>query len=142
MLRIKEEQDLLPFIKVEDRQSPDFHELVRQQFRKLFIAYAKAFNKQENRYGNLFQRPFKRKAIKNDGHFTHAVFYIHSNSAKHNIMEDFQNYPHSSYHSILSDKPTLLRRQEILEWFGGRQGFIQFHQQPPPFDQSQLGFED
>ncbi|MBI5914439.1 MAG: transposase [Bacteroidetes bacterium] len=142
LVRIKEAQELLPFIKVENQALPNFHELVRQQFRKLFIAYAKAFNKQENRYGSLFQRPFKRKAIKNDGHFTHAVFYIHANSVKHKIMEDFPNYPYSSYQSILSDKPTLLQRQHVLDWFGGKQAFIQFHQQPPPFDNNKLGFEE
>jgi REP element-mobilizing transposase RayT len=142
LVRIKDETDLLPLLKEEDRVSPDFHELVRQQFRKFFIAYSKAFNKQEQRYGNLFQRPFKRTLIQNEGHYAHAVFYIHANPVKHKVAADFRNYPYSSYQSLLSDKPTLLKRQELLEWFGGRDAFVLFHQRPPAFDSDQIGFYD
>ena len=110
----------------------DYQEIIRQQFRKLFISYAKAFNKQENRYGNLFQRPFKRKAIQNEAHFSNGVFYIHANPEKHKLTTNFKSYLWSSYISTLSDQPTLLKRKEVLDWYGGRDRFIEFHDQPIP----------
>jgi len=39
---------------------------VEEQFRKCFISYAKAINKQEARRGSLFQKHFKRIHVDND----------------------------------------------------------------------------
>ena len=35
----------------------------------------------------------------------------------------------SSYAAMLSDKPTMLNRQEVLNWFGNADNFYAFHQQ-------------
>ena len=39
-------------------------------------------------------------------------------------MED---YPWSSYGSLVSDKTTKLQREEVLEIFNGHQNFIDYH---------------
>ena len=62
-----------------------------------------------------------------ENHFTQAVIYIHANAQHHNLCTDFSDHPWSSWHTILSDKPTLLKREEVLEWFGGRQQLIEIH---------------
>ncbi|WP_026999417.1 hypothetical protein [Eisenibacter elegans] len=41
---------------------------------------------------------------------------------------DFINYPCSAYQTILQDKPSKIKRDEVLEWFGGKQAYILFHQ--------------
>ncbi len=114
------------------------HELIANQFNRMFTAYAMYFNKKHKRSGNLFYRPFKRVAVKNEGHFTWLVYYVHANPKKHKVQADFQNYTWSSFQAFLSDSPTLLKRKEVLEWFGGKNGFLKFHdtQQPedPNFD--------
>ena len=99
------------------------------QFQRLFTSYAKAFNKQQDRYGNLIQRPFKRKAVADDSHFFQLVYYIHNNARKHGYTTDFRTYKWSSYLAFLSDEPTKLERDEMLELFGGREHFITFHAQ-------------
>src|SRR6185437_5989232 len=43
-----------------------FGELIEQAFKRFFQSYALAFNKQHNRHGNLFYKPFKRVKIEND----------------------------------------------------------------------------
>jgi putative transposase len=78
-----------------------------------------AFNKQHYRTGNLFQRPFKRIEVNKESYFTQAIIYIHANALKHKLVKDFATYEWSSYQSIISDKPTLLQKQEVIEWFGG-----------------------
>ena len=40
--------------------------IISNQFRLLFLSYAKAINKQEDRRGSLFQKPFRRKPVTND----------------------------------------------------------------------------
>ena len=106
---------------------PVFHKPPSRQFNNLFIAYAKAINKAYGRTGVLFERPFKRKLITDDRYFTALVAYIHRNPQEHGLVPDFRDWPHSSYWAMLSDKPTRLQREAVLEWFGGRVGFGEFH---------------
>jgi hypothetical protein len=40
---------------------------------------------------------------------------------------DFRDWPYSSYHALLSDRPTQLRRDEVLDWFNGRIEFDAIH---------------
>lgn len=101
---------------------------IDQSFSNCFNAYAKSINKSYNRTGSLFQERFSRKLVDTDNYYTQIVFYIHSNSQKHRLTTDFRAYSHSSYQSIISSKPTLLLRNEVLDWFGGRQAFISFHE--------------
>lgn len=100
---------------------------IGNQFRLLFMSYAKAINKQEDLRGSLFQKIFRRKRINDINYLMKLVGYIHFNPIHHNISKSIENYPYSSYKSILSDKKTLLMRKEILEWFGGRKSFIESH---------------
>jgi len=96
-------------------------------FSKLFSTYTKAFNKSYNRTGSLFEKPFKRKLIEDDRYFTSLVVYIHRNPQRHGYVSNFKDWSHSSYKVILSDKPTLLMRDTVLNWFGGRKGFEEIH---------------
>ncbi|HRD59124.1 MAG TPA: hypothetical protein PK504_13840 [Ferruginibacter sp.] len=104
-----------------------FHELIEQQFNRLFISYSLAYNKSLGIKGHLFSRPFKRIAVANDQQLTQLIIYIHANAQKHGICNDFRTFKWSSYLSILSAKPTHLKRDEVLEWFGNREKYIEIH---------------
>lgn len=104
-----------------------YHQLIAKQFRRFFIAYAKAFNKQHQREGNLFNRPFKRITVQDDAHFSQLIFYIHYNPTHHNISNDFSTYKWSSYSTLLTNKTTTLQRDEVMNWFGGVKNFETFH---------------
>ncbi len=95
-----------------------------------------AFNKRYKRSGALFLNPFRRVAIKNEEHLTQVVIYQHANALKHGIHKDFENYKWSSYRTILSDKSTLLRRDELLQYFGGKEQFIKMHKEMVEFHYS------
>lgn len=101
---------------------------VEKCFSNLFNAYAKAFNKRYHRTGKLFEERFKRKKVEDDFYLTELIYYIHANPQKHNIMNDFREYKYYSYQIILSNKPTLLKREEVVDWFGGKSFFIECHQ--------------
>lgn len=107
----------------------NIHERICENFRRLFISYSQAINKQQNRSGSLFQKHFKRIKIENETYFTRIILYIHLNPYKHGFSDNFQGYPFSSYRSLLSDKPTKLNRNLVLDWFGGEQAFVEFHRQ-------------
>ena len=100
-----------------------------QALSNLFNAYARAFNKAYNRTGALFQRPFGRIEVASDAHFVQLVTYIHQNPQKHGFVADFCDWPYSSYHTLLVTKPTHLKRDEVLAWFGGASNLAAAHRQ-------------
>ena len=102
---------------------------VSKQFSNLFNSYAKAFNKKYDRMGSLFNRPFKRKEITSDSYLTNIIFYIHHNPIHHGFTSSIDDWPHSSYHAIVGDKLTKIKRKEVREWFGNKQELKNFHQQ-------------
>ena len=46
------------------------------------------------------------------------------------FCKNLQDWPHSSYFAYLSEKTTRLPRGEILDWFGNKKGYLQFHDMP------------
>ena len=100
-----------------------------QQFSNFFNAYSKAISRAYGRTGSLFENRYRRKEVTTDGYFQRLIHYIHWNPQKHRFVTDFRAYPYSSYHLFLTDKPTFVKRVEVLDWFGGRAGFISQHQE-------------
>ena len=114
-----------------DPEDPSTAKPPSQHFSNLFNAYAKAFNRAHDRTGSLFQRPFGRIEVTSDAHFAWLVVYIHHNPQKHRFVNDYRDWPYSSYHAHLSDQPTRLQREEVLGWFDGPQGFAIAHRRQP-----------
>jgi putative transposase len=106
-----------------------FEEAMEFQLKDFFICYAMSYNKKYNRAGALFLNPFRRVQVEDEQHFTQIVIYQHANVVKHGILKDFESYFWSSYGALLSDKPTVLKRDEVLNWFGGRGEFIRMHRE-------------
>ena len=94
-----------------------------QQFSNLFNAYSKAFNKQQNRTGSLFQKGFKRKEITGQDYLKELVLYIHCNAVHHGFTENFEKWKFSSYHQIIKEK-----NSEVISWFDDIDNFKDCHQ--------------
>ncbi len=119
------------FIRVKEIQTetkPNKLTIVEKGFKDFFISYAKSINKRYNRTGALFQYKFKRKEIEDMSYYTWLAYYIHSNPIKAGLVKEFGDWKYSSYSSLISNKPTILLREELLRWFGNREEFILFHE--------------
>jgi len=103
---------------------------ISQQFSNLFNSYAQSFNKMYDRKGSLFIHTFKRKEITTDSYLTNTIHYIHANPVHHGFVKEITDWPWSSYHLILSDAPGWIQQEEVIQWFGNREEFIKYHQQP------------
>jgi REP element-mobilizing transposase RayT len=101
-----------------------------QAFHRFFTSYSKAINKQQDRHGSLFENPFKRIEVDSPDYFTNLVFYIHANPQLHGIVNDFRNYPWSSYGKIVSQA----QNHSVIEWFENKENFIFFHEQKIDFE--------
>jgi REP element-mobilizing transposase RayT len=102
-------------------------EAASQKFSNFFNAYAKAFNKSYQRTGTLFQRPFQRVLVTSNSHFLTLVAYIHYNPQKHGFISDYRDWPYSSYSALLGTQSTRLDREQVLDYFGGREVFLEYH---------------
>ena len=107
--------------------------IVTNQFSRFFNTYAKAFNKRYGRTGSLFEKPFERKCVKNIFYFKELVFYIHYNPVNHGFCDRLQDYPWSSYGSVISVKPTKIMREIIIGHFDSIGNFIDYHKQKHDF---------
>lgn len=105
-------------------------EFLMEQFSNFFNSYAKSYNKVFNRKGKLFMDHVKRKEIEDEGYYSKLIHYIHSNPVHHGYCKTICEWPFSSYLALISSDATLLKRQEVLDWFGGKKAFEVFHQQP------------
>jgi len=89
-----------------------------KQFGHLFNAYAKAINA-----AMTDREPVPTPVWPNQSgfarHFVQLVAYIHQNPEKHGFVDDFREWPYTSFHSLTAEKPTRLQRSEVLRWFGG-----------------------
>ena len=99
-----------------------------QPFSNMFNAYTKAFNKKYNRVGSLFQKHPKRIRISNEDYLRHLILYVNTNTNHHGIA-NFLNYKFTSYQDIISDKPTFLKKNEVVKWFDNIDNFKYVHRQ-------------
>ena len=122
LIRIKENQERGSF------EEPRSSDPISKQFATFFGTYSKAINKAYSRTGRLFEDRFKRKPVTNDRYFRTLVTYIHQNPQRHGLIDDFRDWPYSSFGALASHKQTKLAKDEVLDWFDNREGFLDFHQ--------------
>lgn len=113
-------------------QIDEDEKIITQAFSNFFNAYAKAFNKENNRTGSLFEKHFKRIKLNDESYLRNLIIYTHLNP-KHHFDLDFTAYRFSSYQSFISDKETKLKRKEVIGLFGDVENFIYCHHQKNNF---------
>jgi len=89
-------------------------------------AYTQSINKAYSRKGSLFAEHLKRNQVTDDEYLKELIVYIHLNPVKHGFSSSL-DYQHSSYRAIISQKPTLLMRNDVLEYFDDVDNFIYWH---------------
>lgn len=101
---------------------------VTHSLSNLFNAYAKAYNKQNSRTGSLFEKHFKRIRLNDERYLKQLIIYVHLNPL-HHLGTNFEEYTFSSYQILISEKDTMINREEVLELFSGLENFIFSHRQ-------------
>jgi REP element-mobilizing transposase RayT len=133
LVRIKEENE----IKVENLTGlPEpvrFNFIIpdrpSKQFSNLFNSYSKAFNKKYQRTGGLFERPFKRKWIKDESYMKILIYYIHHNPIHHGLVTRMEDYQWSSYNKIAMEEASGLSLGNVYDWlFCSKEHFLEFHE--------------
>ena len=105
----------------------NYEKFVMQQFSNFFNSYTKSFNKRYKRKGALFIDYLRRIEITGEEYLRNLVLYIHQNPIHHKFSKRINQWKYSSYNSIVSNKFTLLEREEVVKWFGDLENFIFMH---------------
>jgi putative transposase len=115
-----------------------FHLLIKELvedistiMKRVNTAYAYYFNHKYERVGHVFQDRFRSEAIENDAYLIQVVRYIHNNPVKASLCNSHIQYPWSSYHQYINQKPGLVDFNEILNLFSSNkkksiEAFIDF----------------
>jgi putative transposase len=94
-------------------------ELIERQANRFMVSYANSYNKVYSRRGGLFQSPFRRSTIQEDGHLQQAIIYVHANAQKHGLITDYRNHLYSSYHEIINGASSIIDVPAVINFFGG-----------------------
>jgi len=135
LVQIREEDELRDYFlrlknpKIAASATVDYPVFVMQQFSNFFNSYAKAFNRRFDRKGALFLNYVRRKPVESEAYFTTLLAYIHRNPVHHGFCRHADEWSYSSLQSIVSTKTSRLERSAVLDWFGGIEPYISFHQQ-------------
>lgn len=115
-------------VKFKDLESDNQNLKPSHILRTFFQAYAIYYNQRKKRRGSLFTKYFRRIEITSDEYLKQVVYYIHKNPLKHGIMNDFRDYPYSSYKAYSNFEISWLSKSETLSWFGNNlASFLEFH---------------
>ncbi len=87
-------------------------------------SYAKLYNKSNNRVGYVFRDRYYTQPITSEKQLFNCIAYIHNNPIKAHIVNNFSEYPYSSYNEYLGKKD-LLTLKSIKLVFGSSQNYIE-----------------
>jgi len=88
--------------------------ILSRQFGNFFNAYSKAFNAQNERKGSLFRENFKRKEIFSELYLIKLIHYIHMNPVKDNFINTPDQWPYSSYNTIINKSKSINKKEEVF----------------------------
>ena len=90
-------------------------------------AYAKYYNHKYKRVSSVFEHKFERFHVDSLAYLKRLIVYHHFNPQKHNFIEKFEQYPWTSYRTLISDEETFLARDKVIDKFDGLNKFIEAH---------------
>ena len=93
----------------------------------MFSSVAIRYKNQNNHQGAVFVERFKRIQSKDIFKNIYWLTYIHHNPIHHLYCKEYSEWRYSSYNTFFTNSESLICREEVFEWFGGKQYFIQHH---------------
>ena len=104
-------------------------QFISKQFANLFSCYTQSFNKVNKRRESLFLKNFRREPIENKAYFLNAVIYTHRNPVHHAFCDRYTDWSYTSFCEIKERNSQMIEVEKLLRMFGGRDSFIDLHEQ-------------
>ncbi|MCX6292434.1 MAG: hypothetical protein NT126_11825 [Bacteroidetes bacterium] len=133
---VKQKTGLEKFEKFKSSNEFFLSEQISKSYSNLFNTYAKHYNFLKDRSGTLFKRTFRRKEIEDITYLRRLICYVHQNPVAAGFAEHPGQWLYSSYPALLSAKPTLVPREEIIQLFGDLENLKYCHTK---FEEIEIG---
>jgi len=108
--------------------------------------YATRFNRRHDRVGHLFQNRFRSDLVKDSGHLRTLARYVHANPLRAGLVDslnELTTYPWTGHAELVGISPAaLVHRDEVLSWFGGREGLQRWMEEPSDANGQALDFDE
>lgn len=134
LIKVKSPEEIITYFQKTKKKNFDelehnLSDFIMERFSNCLNSYTKSFNKVYQRKGALFMDYLKRNLVEKEDEFTSFIWYIHKNAVHHHLTKSIGHWKFDSYQSYLSKSNSILCREEVLNWFGGKEAYIQFHNQ-------------
>jgi len=102
-------------------------DFISNQFKRMFSSYSIKYNNKYSREGSLFVKKMKKVKVSTDGSIQRLLCYIHHNPIHHGLTQEYIEWKYSSYYEYLHDGNKIVAKEEMLEWLGGKNVFLELH---------------
>jgi len=103
---------------------------LEKAMQRLSTSYTKAINKQNGRVGHLFQGRYKAKLVPNNEYLLHLSRYIHLNPVRGGLVDNPEDWEHSSYCDYISgNNAEYLDKDIILDQIKDYAEFVNSYQE-------------
>src|SRR5438128_2609414 len=75
----------------------------------------------------ILKESFQRKRIDDSKYLIQLICYVHNNPVEHGFSAAPEQWRYSSYNAILSESKTHVKREDVLDIFGGKDNFVFLH---------------
>ena len=106
-----------------------FNKMIERQMNSFLASYTNFINNKYNRVGGIFQKPVKRIQIEEESHLQQAIICTNANAQKHELTDDFKQYPFTSYFPILQNDQYFVDAKSVLIFFNGVEKFELIHEE-------------
>lgn len=115
-------------IRLNQLQNPD--KFFSKRFADCFNSFAKHTNLVRHRRGSLFMKSFKNIVVDTEHYMSYLIYYVHINPVKHEFRKTVQQWQWSSYRAYIKDEFDFVKKDFVLNHFGGIEAFIDYHKRP------------
>ena len=95
--------------------------------KRILTKYARWYNIKYGRSGALIANRYKSVPVEIDEYFLSLVRYIHQNPVKAAMVENVEDYPHSSYSEYINEKK--LTDTDFLLQMVSKKEFVNYHKE-------------
>ena len=110
--------------KFKKKNSSDY---ISHQWGNVQNTYSKKKNYKSGKRGGLFCQSINRNPINSEEYLQMCIAYIHNNPVRHGFCTSPKSWKFSSYNTIISDKPSKIKQDEVLSWFENTKNFVYYH---------------
>lgn len=141
LIKIKDEESVFKYLKFENKfpdemmtlkelkslsaaQGLNNINILQLHLNKLFNTFIQSLSNALNHKNIVLQA----ELLEEPETMRNKVINLHQKVLHQNLVLQIQQWKYSSYNAILSEKPTKIKREELLKWFGGINEFKHQHQ--------------